>query len=535
MGNPYHSGPPPPFCKVGPAPGAHARSGGLIWCLSSAFRRRHEAPGTCSVRPWPHGCWCSPSSFRPARSRVRRSSSDPAASATSATPTTTITFTVTYRNREGSAPAYVRVVIDGAAHAMTGDGGDDWKGGVGHHFATKLPVGTHDVSFVAADTRKFTDAVDGGTVKISVPTPTPGSHARPDAQAEAHPTPAPTPTPTPPASGGDTGGARRLQAGGRAAPAGAIRASSATSVAAIPAPAARAARAAAAAPAAPARPDPRRAARPPAGPAIRRSRRRPGAAAPAIPRRTATRRPARRAARPARTIGDGSDAAAGLVAGAGGTGGPGGPSGGPDGSSTSGPGGTDRRRWGVGRRQRLGPARLGARRARPPERSAPTCRSCRRSSARPARSRWRWRSRSSARSAATRSSRHPTRSSRRTPPGPRRSRPRPTSRPPPAPVDLESLMPRWRRPSLQQARKNDPTRSVAVAPRLRFDDTNGAGIGYERRLVRYRVVPCWTPPTSSAPSRSASSTRATRSSSSRSPAPTGGSSARTGARAGSTR
>jgi len=57
-----------------------------------------------------------------------------------------------------------------------------------------------------------------------------------------------------------------------------------------------------------------------------------------------------------------------------------------------------------------------------------------------------------------------------------------------APVDLESLMPRWRRPSLQQARKNDPTRSVAMAPRLRFDDTNGAGIGYERRLVRYRVV-----------------------------------------------
>ena len=130
----------------------------------------------------------------------------PAASATSATPTTTITFTVTYRNREGSAPAYVRVVIDGAAHAMTGDGGADWKGGVGHHFATKLPVGTHHVSFVAADTRKFTDAVDGGTVKISVPTPTPDPTPAPTPKPKPDPTPVPTPTPTPPASGGDTGG-----------------------------------------------------------------------------------------------------------------------------------------------------------------------------------------------------------------------------------------------------------------------------------------------------------------------------------------
>jgi hypothetical protein len=103
-----------------------------------------------------------------------------------------------------------------------------------------------------------------------------------------------------------------------------------------------------------------------------------------------------------------------------------------------------------------------------------------------------------------------------------------------APVDLEALMPRWRRPSLQQARKNDPTRSVAVAPRLRFDDTNGAGIGYERRLIRYRVVSLLDAPTSSV-RRDGQLDQATRSSSSRSPAPTGGSSAWTAARAGSTR
>ena len=301
----------------------------------------------------------------------------PAASARSGTPTTTITFTVIYRNREGSAPAYVRVVIDGAAHKMTGDGGNDWKGGVGHHFATKLPVGTHDVSFVAADTRKFTDAVDGGTVTISVPTPTPD------------PTPAPTPTPKPnPTPDADPDAARlrrrhgdpalRLRrrhgrhAAARAAPAGAIRASSATSVAAIPAPAARAAPAAAAA-ARRLRPgrirdgrlDLRRVRRSDGrdadlGPRHRRSprerrhddrlderldrrhdRRRIGCGGRARRRRRRHGRhgrPRRPERRPGRLV----DLRARRH---------------------------DRRRWGVGRRQRLGPARLGARRARPPERS----------------------------------------------------------------------------------------------------------------------------------------------------------------------
>jgi len=44
---------------------------------------------------------------------------DASVSPRTGTPTTTITFQVGYRNREGSAPEYVRVVIDGTAHAMT--------------------------------------------------------------------------------------------------------------------------------------------------------------------------------------------------------------------------------------------------------------------------------------------------------------------------------------------------------------------------------------------------------------------------------
>jgi hypothetical protein len=59
----------------------------------------------------------------------------------------------------------------------------------------------------------------------------------------------------------------------------------------------------------------------------------------------------------------------------------------------------------------------------------------------------------------------------------------------PEPVDLEMLMPRWRRPSLIQARKADPIRDATPAPRLTFDEgLVGSLAGRERRVIRYRVV-----------------------------------------------
>lgn len=122
---------------------------------------------------------------------------DPDVSPRSGAPTTTITFTVDYRNREGSAPSYVRVVIDGTAHAMTGDGGSDWKKGVTHRFTTKLAAGVHQVSFDASDTRKFSDRVDGGAVTIVAPTPKPTPKPTPAPTPKPNPTPAPTPKPTP--------------------------------------------------------------------------------------------------------------------------------------------------------------------------------------------------------------------------------------------------------------------------------------------------------------------------------------------------
>jgi hypothetical protein len=58
----------------------------------------------------------------------------------------------------------------------------------------------------------------------------------------------------------------------------------------------------------------------------------------------------------------------------------------------------------------------------------------------------------------------------------------------PRPIDAEAAMPRWRRPSLIEARKADPAAYVG-AERLSFDGGSvGGADGHERRAIRYRVV-----------------------------------------------
>lgn len=136
--------------------------------------------------------------------------SDPSITPSSGTPTTTISMGVTYRNREGSPPDYVRVVIDGVAHEMSGAGAT-WKSGVRFSYATKLPLGTHTISFDARGRDKFTDAIAGGTVTIALPpapTPTPAPTPKPAPTPAPGSTPAPSPgesapaaTPSPSASG----------------------------------------------------------------------------------------------------------------------------------------------------------------------------------------------------------------------------------------------------------------------------------------------------------------------------------------------
>jgi hypothetical protein len=59
----------------------------------------------------------------------------------------------------------------------------------------------------------------------------------------------------------------------------------------------------------------------------------------------------------------------------------------------------------------------------------------------------------------------------------------------PVPLDGEAAMPRWRRPSLIQARKADPARYVATTPRQSFENPAPASAGgSEQRVIRYRLV-----------------------------------------------
>jgi hypothetical protein len=86
----------------------------------------------------------------------------------SGSPTTSITFTVTYRNRYGDAPVYVRVLVDGVARSMrVADSALDYHGGVRYRLATTLGLGTHQIAFTASDARKFSDTVQAGTVTIA--------------------------------------------------------------------------------------------------------------------------------------------------------------------------------------------------------------------------------------------------------------------------------------------------------------------------------------------------------------------------------
>ncbi len=124
--------------------------------------------------------------------------SDPTVTPTSATAGTTITFTVTYRNAEGSPPDYVRVSVAGSTLAMSPRAtSESWKKGVRFAVSTRLPVGTWTPVFEAADRDRFTASLSGPTVTITPPpTPAPTPTPRPTPTPTLRPTPTPTPLPT---------------------------------------------------------------------------------------------------------------------------------------------------------------------------------------------------------------------------------------------------------------------------------------------------------------------------------------------------
>ena len=113
----------------------------------------------------------------------------------SGTTATQITFTVTYRNTQDLPPDYVRVVVNGVTYAMHASG-SDWKAGVVFSVRTTVHAGSGDVRFEARDSEKFVDTTDGGTISIS-PAPTPAPTPTPKPTPAPTPTPDPTPRPTP--------------------------------------------------------------------------------------------------------------------------------------------------------------------------------------------------------------------------------------------------------------------------------------------------------------------------------------------------
>lgn len=123
--------------------------------------------------------------------------SSPAVSPRTGTTSTAITFTVLYGNHNGSPPDHVSVVVDGVAHPMSAGAGGTFKDGIPFTAVFTLPLGTHNVSFEAADTSHFNTAIGGGSVTIEAPAPTPTPTPSPTPTPTPRPTPAPTPTPTP--------------------------------------------------------------------------------------------------------------------------------------------------------------------------------------------------------------------------------------------------------------------------------------------------------------------------------------------------
>lgn len=139
---------------------------------------------------------------------------DPLVEPRSAVPGSPITLAVTYRNREGSAPDWVRVAVGDAVHELAplGDPQDaaDWKAGVRFEAVVPAPaVGTYPVVFSAFDSRRFYDRLEAGFLTVVAPSPTPSATPAPTKTPTPTATPAPTKTPTPtktPLGGSNTSG-----------------------------------------------------------------------------------------------------------------------------------------------------------------------------------------------------------------------------------------------------------------------------------------------------------------------------------------
>ena len=116
--------------------------------------------------------------------------SDASVSPDSGTTATTFTLSVTYKSLNDSPADLVKVKVGSKVYDLTRTTAADWKKGVRFSWSGKLVVGTHTVTFISRSKDKFDAALAGGSVVVKVP-PTP-----PPPKATPKPTPKPTPRPT---------------------------------------------------------------------------------------------------------------------------------------------------------------------------------------------------------------------------------------------------------------------------------------------------------------------------------------------------
>ncbi len=142
---------------------------------------------------------------------------DPAVSPRTGTTTTAISAVIWYRSADASEADWVRVSFDGVSYEMTAQPGGTWKDGIEFRWSGILAVGTGAVVFSAQGRDHFFGTLAAGTVSIVAPTPSPTPTPTPTAIATPGPTPqagaTPTATPkgpaaaapTPPPTGGPAG------------------------------------------------------------------------------------------------------------------------------------------------------------------------------------------------------------------------------------------------------------------------------------------------------------------------------------------
>ena len=122
---------------------------------------------------------------------------DVTASPSSGTPQTVVTVTANVRHRGGVRVAWVRIATAGFGGDMTRTGGETWKEGTTYSWSGRLPAGSHVILITAQGEDLSIATATSGLVEIAAPTPTPKPTPTPTAKATPTPSPTPKADPTP--------------------------------------------------------------------------------------------------------------------------------------------------------------------------------------------------------------------------------------------------------------------------------------------------------------------------------------------------